>query len=143
MKCALRWIMGVSRVEDLIVWQEARKYCVTIGLVTDTPQFFRDGALRPRMNKTALSIVENIAEGFERENLREFSYFLRIAKGSTGEARAQLYAAKDRTLLPLEEFEQLFTMITSIGKMLRRLRESLPSPARGKRRASGTKDQRT
>jgi four helix bundle protein len=134
--------MGVSRFEDLIVWQEARRYCAEIGRATDTPEFFRDGVLRPRMNKTAASIVENIAEGFERESLPEFSQFLKVAKGSAGEARAQLYAARDRGLLRVEQFDQFFAMITAIGKMLRRLRESLPPPTpRAKPRAPGTRDQ--
>ncbi|MGH9330743.1 MAG: four helix bundle protein [Vicinamibacterales bacterium] len=124
----MRREMGVSRFEDLVAWQEAREYCAEMGRVTDTPEFFRDGVLRPRMNKAALSIMENIAEGFERESLPEFSQFLKIAKGSTGEARAQLYAAKDRSLLRTEEFDRLFAMNVAIGKMLRRLRESLPLP---------------
>jgi four helix bundle protein len=87
----MRRSIGVSRFEDLIAWQEVRKYSAAIGLVTDTPEFVRDGALRLRMNKTAVSIMENIAEGFERESLPEFSQFLKTAKGSTGEARAQLH----------------------------------------------------
>jgi four helix bundle protein len=74
--------VGVSRFEDLVVWQHARKYCAEIGRATDTPEFFKDGVFRPRMTKTALSIVENIAEGFERESLPEFSQFLKFAKGS-------------------------------------------------------------
>jgi four helix bundle protein len=118
--------VGVGRFEELVVWQEARKYCAEIGRATDTPEFFRDGVLRPRMNKTALSIMENIAEGFDRESLLEFSQFLKIAKGSAGEARSQLYAAIDRGLLSAQEFARFFEMVMSIGKMLRRLRESLP-----------------
>jgi four helix bundle protein len=78
------------------------------------------------MNKTALSIMENIAEGFDRESLPEFSQFLKIAKGSAGEARSRLYAAIDRGLFSSDEFNRFFEMVMSIGKMLRRLRESLP-----------------
>jgi four helix bundle protein len=132
--------MGVKRFEDLVVWQTARKYCAEVGRITDTPSFFRDGVLRQRMNKTALSILENIAEGFERESLPEFAQFLKVAKGSGGEARAQLYAAKDRGLFQPGEFDSLFEMITGIGKMLRRLRESLVEQ-RGRHQAPGTRHQ--
>jgi 23S rRNA-intervening sequence protein len=68
-----------------------------------------------------------------------FSQFLKVAKGSAGEARAQLYAAKDRSLLGTEEFDRFFAMIMAIGKMLRRLRESLP--LRTKDQGPRTKDQ--
>jgi four helix bundle protein len=135
MERAMRGPMGVQRFEDLFVWQAARKYCADVGRITDTPSFFRDGALRPRMNKTALSILENIAEGFERESLPEFSQFLKVAKGSAGESRAQLYAAKDRGLFQPEEFDTLLDAVTGIGKMLRGLRQSL-AKNRPRRQAS-------
>jgi four helix bundle protein len=114
--------MGVQRFEDLIVWQHARRYCAEIGGLTSRPSFFRQRGLQERMDRTAMSIVENIAEGFERESRREFAQFLKVARGSTAESRAQLYLAKDRDLLQEREFDQLFEMITGIGKMLRRLR---------------------
>jgi len=134
--------MGVNRFEDLIVWQTARKYCANVGRITDSPAFFRDGVIRQRLNKTALSILENIAEGFERESLPEFAQFLKIARGSTGEARAQLYAAKDRGLFQADEFDGLFELISGIGKMLRRLRESVIriNQSNTKKRTTETKD---
>ncbi|MGH9329337.1 MAG: four helix bundle protein [Vicinamibacterales bacterium] len=117
--------MGVQRFEDLIVWQHARQYCAEIGRLTSRPNFFRQRVLQERMDKTAMSIVENIAEGFERESRREFAQFLKVARGSTAEARTQLYLAKDRNLLQEGEFDQLFEMVTGIGKMLRRLRVTI------------------
>jgi four helix bundle protein len=122
MECALQPVMGVQRFEDLIVWQHAREYCAQIGRLSDRAAFIRHRVLQERMDKTAISIVENIAEGFERESRREFAQFLKVARGSTAEARAQLYIAKDRKLFEQEEFELLFEIVTGIGKMLRRLR---------------------
>jgi four helix bundle protein len=133
--------MGIQRFEDLIVWQHAREYCAQVGRLTNSPVVFRERVLQERMNKTAMSIIENIAEGFERETRREFAQYLKVARGSTAEARAQLYIAKDRGLLQKGEFERLFEMITGIGKMLRRLRvtviQSGIRPVKGGGSASG------
>jgi four helix bundle protein len=80
------------------------------------------------MKKTAVQIVEAIAEGFERETRRDFANFARIAKGSNGEARAQIYVA--RRYLRDGESEKLLGLNTDIGKMLRGLRQSLIDPDR-------------
>jgi len=125
MTCALPAVWVLS---DLDVWQCARLYCAEIGRINQQTAFMRHRPFSERMNKTSLSIMENIAEGFERESRREFAQFLRIARGSTGEARSQLYAALDRQLLTPNEFKKLFDLVSRIGQMLRRLRDSLRDP---------------
>jgi four helix bundle protein len=78
------------------------------------------------MKKTAIQTVESIAEGFERETRRDFANFARIAKGSNGESRAQIYVAQ--RFLRHEDFDKLLGLNTDVGKMLRGLRQSLLDP---------------
>jgi four helix bundle protein len=120
--------VGVSRFEDLRVWQMAKQYCDLMFEIADRPEFQRQLVLADRMKKTAVQIVEAIAEGFERETRRDFANFARIAKGSNGEARAQIYIA--RRYLRDGESERLLGLNTDIGKMLRVLRQSLIDPDR-------------
>jgi four helix bundle protein len=115
--------MGVSRFEDLRVWQLAKQYCDLMFEIADRPEFQRQLLLADRMKKTAIQVVEAIAEGFERETRRDFANFARIAKGSNGEARAQIYIAS--RYLRDGEPDRLLTLNTDIGKMLRGLRQSL------------------
>jgi four helix bundle protein len=115
--------MGVSRFEDLRVWQLAKQYCDLIFEITERPELQPHSVLGERMKKTAIQTVEAIAEGFERETRRDFANFARIAKGSNGESRAQIYVAK--RFLRDEEFDRLLGLNTNIGKMLRGLRQSL------------------
>jgi four helix bundle protein len=120
--------MGVYRFEDLEVWKAAREFCREIGAAIHTPHFETESVLRERLNKTALSIIENIAEGFERESRKEFAQFTRIAKGSNGEARTLLYVAYDRGCLEESSFTRLIERNTSIAKMLRSLYQALSAP---------------
>jgi four helix bundle protein len=122
------WRVGVSRFEDLRVWQLARQYCDLIFEITERPEFQRERVIGERMRKTGVQIVEEIAEGFERETRRDFANFARMAKGSNGEARAQLYIAK--RFLRADEFDKLLSINTDVGKMLRGLRQSLLEPGR-------------
>ncbi|MBD5781070.1 four helix bundle protein [Pelagicoccus sp. NFK12] len=81
--------------EDLPIWQLARKLAASIYSKTRTGEFARDRGLKDQIQRASVSIVSNIAEGFERKSDKEFINFLSIAKGSAGEVRAQLYIALD------------------------------------------------
>jgi four helix bundle protein len=118
--------VGVSRFEDLRVWQLAKQYCDLMFEITERSEFQPHLILADRMKKTAIQTVEAIAEGFERETSRDFANFARIAKGSNGESRAQIYIA--RRYLRHGEFDKLLGLNTDIGKMLRGLRQSLLEP---------------
>ena len=91
--------MKVTRFEDLIAWQKARKLRKTISGISAARPFWTDFAMRDQIRSAALSIMSNVAEGFERNGIPEFLYFLRIANASCAEVRSQLYAAYscDRT----------------------------------------------
>jgi four helix bundle protein len=117
--------MGVSKFEDLRVWQEARLLVDEIGGLIAQDQMQRDRPLRDQLNAATLSTMANIAEGFLRGRRKELVQFLRIAAGSNGEARSLLHAATSRKYLTLEESGRMIGRTNSIGRMLRRLMESL------------------
>jgi len=81
--------------ESLRVWHEARRLTGRIYGVTRLEAFARDFALRDQIRSASVSIMSNIAEGYERGGQKEFLRFLRIAKGSVAEVRSQLYTAED------------------------------------------------
>lgn len=94
--------------EDLEIWKMARVIaCATYKLYKEDPTFSRDYELRNQVNASTGSVMDNIAEGFERSSSREFINFLSIAKGSLGEVRSQLYRAFDREYLSQETLNSM------------------------------------
>lgn len=96
---------AVKRFEDLEVWKEARLLCRMIYKLMNKPAFKKDKSLCGQINRSSGSIMDNIAEGFDRGGTKEFKNFLSIAKGSCGEVRAQIYRAADRQYITKEEFD--------------------------------------
>ena len=87
--------MTYKTFEDLEVWQNARILCKDIYVVTREDKFQKDYRFVSQITASAGSIMDNIAEGFERDGNKEFLQFLSIAKGSCGELRSQIYRAYD------------------------------------------------
>jgi len=85
----------VERFEDLIAWQKARQLTSVIYRITSLSDFARDFGLRDQIRRAAVSVMSNIAEGFDRASRSEFHQFLVIAKASCAEVRSQLYVAQD------------------------------------------------
>ena len=85
----------IERFEDLEAWKLARALNAMIYNASGAGAFSHDFALRDQIRRASISIVSNIAEGFERDGDKEFAQFLFMAKGSCGEVRAQLYLAMD------------------------------------------------
>ncbi|UJH66614.1 four helix bundle protein [Allomuricauda sp. SCSIO 65647] len=97
----------VEMFEDLEIWQRAREICNDVyDLIENTP-LGRNYALRDQMDKSSGSVMDNIAEGFERNGNREFIQFLSISKASCGELRSQLYRTFDRGHIDKETFDVL------------------------------------
>ncbi|MFN2493217.1 MAG: four helix bundle protein [Pyrinomonadaceae bacterium] len=111
----------IERFEDLEGWKLARTLTRLIYEVSGTGDFVRDFALRDQIRRAAISIVSNIAEGFERDGDKEFLQFLSMAKGSCGEVRAQLYLALDRAYITQEQFTQLVGKAIEVSRILSRL----------------------
>jgi four helix bundle protein len=91
-----------STFESLRVWHDARSLTLDIYQATKQKTFIGDRSLRDQIRRAAISVMSNIAEGCERGGAKEFLQFLRIAKGSAGEVRCQLYAAQDLGYLTVE-----------------------------------------
>lgn len=109
---------GARSFEELEVWQVSRKLCKEIYEITNQSGLSKDFALRDQIRRSAVSILSNISEGFERKGDKQFNYFLGVAKGSAGELRSQLYIALDLNYISEIEFEKLNTSVTSISKMI-------------------------
>ncbi|MBR0505439.1 MAG: four helix bundle protein [Kiritimatiellae bacterium] len=104
--------------EELEVWQLARALVGKIYRLAKQGEFAKDFGFRNQICRAAVSIVSNIAEGFERRSGNQFQQFLDIANGSAGEVRAQLYIALDLGYLSRDQFHDLLDDTISIGKML-------------------------
>jgi four helix bundle protein len=94
-----------GRFEDLLIWQKSRDLTRLIYELTGTTAFSRDFGLRDQMRRAAVSVMSNIAGGFEREGDPEFGHFLSIAKGLCGEVRSQLYVARDQGYIDPAAFD--------------------------------------
>ena len=114
--------------EDLEVWQLARELAKDIYKVTNSDVFSKDYRFCSQIRASAGSIMDNIAEGFERNGQKEFVQFLFIAKGSCGECRSQLYRALDVGYIDKETFncyyEKTITISKSLSKFIKYLKES-------------------
>jgi four helix bundle protein len=109
----------VERFEDLKIWQVARELCQMIHKLTIKDQFARDFKLVGQINGSSGSIMDNIAEGFERDGNKEFIQFLTFSKGSCGETRSQLYRALDYQYITQDEFDAAYKMTLEESKMLK------------------------
>lgn len=109
---------AITTFEDIQAWQKARILTRNLYATTSSVAFRGDWALRDQMRRAAVSVMSNIAEGFDRNGDRQFAQFLRIAKGSAGEVRAQLYVALDSGMIELQEFEKLSGEAAEVGRLI-------------------------
>lgn len=110
-----------KKFEEIVSWQKARELNKTLGKYIDEGRFNKSYKLISQIEGSAGSIMDNIAEGFERGGNREFIQFLYISKGSCGEFRSQLYRAADRGYLMESEFEELYGMAMEAIVLLQKL----------------------
>jgi len=110
-----------KKFEDIMAWQKARELNRKIGKLIDEGRFKRNYRLIDQIEGSAGSIMDNIAEGFERSGNREFLQFLYISKGSCGEFRSQLYRALDRNYFTEQEFTELYEQVREVIVMLQKL----------------------
>jgi len=97
----------ISRFEDLEIWKEARRLAKEIHNISIETELKSDFRFRDQIKSSSGSVMDNIAEGFERDGNLEFRQFLSVAKGSAGETRSQLYRALDFGYITEEKFEKL------------------------------------
>lgn len=97
----------IEKFEDLEIWNKSREICIDIETLFETTNLGKRFSMRDQMDRSSGSIMDNIAEGFERNENREFINFLSFSKGSCGELKSQLYRALDKKLISQNEFENL------------------------------------
>ena len=110
--------MAVKQFEDLEIWKEARRLTQAIYQLTKSDKFSRDFALRDQVRRAAVSIMSNIAEGFERGGNQEFVQFLYVAKASCGEVRSQIYVALDQGYMPKPDSEESIVSFRRLSGMI-------------------------
>ena len=111
--------------EELEVWQDARKLTAEIYSLTNKGKFVKDFGLANQIQRAAVSVMSNIAEGFARGGNREFVYFLFVAKGSLSEVNSQLYVSLDLHYINEEEFAGATDKSKRLSKRLAALIKSI------------------
>ena len=115
----------IKRFEDVEAWKLAREFYNVIGDYIDKGKFKRNFSLIDQIERSSGSVMNNIAEGFERGSRGEFIVFLGYSKGSAGEVRSQLHRALDRKYISQEEFDHLHNLIMHISSCIQKFIEYL------------------
>jgi four helix bundle protein len=97
----------INRFEDLEIWQEARRLAKEVHIISIETGLKSDFKFKEQIKSSSGSVMDNIAEGYERDGNIEFRQFLSIAKGSAGETRSQLYRVFDFDYINEQKFELL------------------------------------
>lgn len=118
----------IEKFEDLEIWNLSREICRDLEILFETTSLGKRFSLKDQMDRSSGSIMDNIAEGFERNGNREFINFLSFSKGSCGELKSQLYRALDKNIITNEEFETTAVKIelvkNKIGAFMKYLNSS-------------------
>lgn len=122
-----------KRFEDLEVWQRAKDLTNLVYKHSTEGAFSRDFGLRDQMRRASVSIMSNIAEGFESQTQAMFIRYLGIAKGSAGELRAQLYIAKDQGYISEGNFFEMVSLSEVCSKQLARFIQYLETQPNARR----------
>ena len=109
---------AIEKFEDIKAWQEARELLKSIYEITSKGNFSKDWELKNQIRRSAVSVMSNIAEGFDRSSDKEFIQFLRIATGSCSELKSQLYVALDQKYIINELFSKIYQKATDVTKLI-------------------------
>ena len=108
----------IERFEEIKAWQMAKELVAVVYRMSGDGEFGKDFGLRDQIRRASVSVMSNIAEGFERGSDKDFQRFLYMAKGSAGEVRSQLFVALELGYLTIEEFSDLRTKAEGVSKAL-------------------------
>jgi len=106
------------RFADIEAWKLSRELTRKVYECSKAVDFARDFGLKDQVRRASVSVMSNIAEGFERDGTQEFIQFLSLAKGSIGELRAQLYVALDQGYISSQQFKEFARDAIEIGRMI-------------------------
>ncbi len=115
----------VERFEELRIWQMARELCQEVYLHTETQPWKTDTRFVQQIRAAAGSVMDNIAEGFERDGNKEFIQFLYVAKGSCGEVRSQIIRASDTNFLNNTDAKRLYNVCLELSSAIAAFIKSL------------------
>ncbi|MGA7731757.1 MAG: four helix bundle protein [Chloroflexia bacterium] len=117
--------MAVEEFEDLVAWRKARALTKAIYQASSQGRFAKDYGLAGQIQRASVSIMSNVAEGFERGSRAEFAQFLSVAKGSCSELRSQIYVALDNEYISEEAFSLLMAQAKEVGRIVGGLRAAV------------------
>ena|SRR6218665_2988809 len=104
--------------DEILAWQKARELTKQIYLVSASPAFEKDFGLKDQIRRSSVSVMANIAEGYDRRGDKEFVRFLNIAKGSLAEVKSHLFVAVDINYITREKLDVLFLLVDEIGRLI-------------------------
>ena len=114
-----------QKFEDLTIFQKARELCKEVYVITKEGEFHKDVRFVQQIHASAGSVMDNIAEGFERDGNKEFINFLYIAKGSCGEVRSQIIRASDVGFIDNDTATRLYNDCLNLSKSISKFIKSL------------------
>jgi four helix bundle protein len=123
----------IHRFEEIEAWKTARELTNRTYQISEKGNFARDFGLRDQIRRASVSVMSNIADGFESRSQLQFIEYLGRAKASAGEVRAQLYITLDQNYLTQVEFEQLFDLAETCSRQIYRFMEYLSSQPNSRR----------
>jgi four helix bundle protein len=110
--------MGIERFEDIEGWKAAREFSQAIYRVTTGPTFFKDYGLRDQIQRASVSIMANIAEGFDSQSNKSFLQFLGYALRSATEVQSHLYVALDQGYITQDKFDDLYQQAVKVKSLI-------------------------
>ena len=114
--------MRIERFEDILAWQKAKLFTVGIYKIFENS---KDFGFRDQIQRASVSVMNNIAEGFERKSNKEFRFFLFVAKGSCGEVRSMLILAQELNKINKDQAQPLQVLAEEISRMISGLLKTL------------------
>jgi four helix bundle protein len=108
----------IQKFEDILAWQKARELTREVYAHSKTGAFAKDFGLKDQIQRASVSIMGNVAEGYDRGGDKEFIQFLSVSKGSCGEVKSHLYVALDQQYINPIQFNQLYNSADEVGRLL-------------------------
>jgi len=118
MDCGLKDMGKIQKFEDILAWQKARELTREVYAHSKTGAFAKDFGLRDQIQRASVSVMGNVAEGYDRGGDKEFIQFLSVSKGSCGEVKSHLYVALDQQYINPTQFNQLYNSTDEVGRLL-------------------------
>jgi four helix bundle protein len=130
-------VTAITRFEDIESWKTARQLTNSVYAQTNQTGFNRDYGLRDQIRRASVSVMSNIAEGFESRTDAQFINFLGMARASAGEVRAQLYIALDQKYITEEQLNETFSMAQTCARQIANFMKYLETNSRPRRVSDG------